>query len=83
MGDPVKFFRGGVALGVRVVDAIYLGSLDEDIGANFHGAQGSGGISGKVGVARSPAEDDDTALLQVANGAAANIRLGNGAHLNG
>ena len=57
-------------------------ALEDDVGLDFHGAQRRGGVGGEVRVAGAGAEHDDAALLEVADGAAADERLGDRAHLD-
>ena len=65
------------------VDAVDLRALEDDVGLHLHRAQRRGGVGGEVGVAGAGGEDDDAALFEVADGAAADERLGDGAHLDG
>ena len=64
------------------VDAVDLRALEDDVGLHLHGAQRGRGVGGEVGVAGAGGEDDDAALFEVADGAAADERLGDGAHLD-
>jgi hypothetical protein len=61
--------------GVLVVDAVDLGGLEDDVGADLHRAQRRGGVGGEVGVAGARDEDDDAALLEVADRAPADVGL--------
>ena len=75
-----------VALGVRVrhgvpvVDAVDLGRLEQDLGVDLDGAQRGGRVGREVRVAGAGHEDRDPALLEVADGAAADVRLGDLVH---
>src|SRR3989304_2341120 len=68
---------------VGVVDTVHVGGLEDNLGIDLFGAQGGGGVSGEVGVAGAGGEDNHAALLQVADGAAANEGLGQLPHLDG
>ena len=57
--------------------------LEDDVGLDFHRAQRGGGVGAEVGIAGAGAEDDDAPLFEVADGAAADERLGDRAHLDG
>ena len=59
---------------VHAVDAV-LGD-EQHVGVDLDRAQGGGGVGCHEGVAGAGGEDDDAALLQVADGAAADVRLG-------
>ena len=71
-----NFVRRRVTLRVGVVDAVDLGGHEQHLGLDLHRAQRRGGVGGEVGVAGAGGEDDDAALLEVADGAAADVRLG-------
>src|SRR5579884_1179315 len=77
-----------VAIGVSefmrvfVIDAVYVRGLENSAGADFVGAQGSGGIGGEERVAGAAGQHDDAPFFQVASGAAANERLGDLRHRN-
>src|SRR5690606_14124570 len=59
--------RGGrILVGVGTVDAIDLGRLEHDLGADLGAAQRGGRVGGEEGVARAGRENDDLALFQVA-----------------
>jgi hypothetical protein len=57
------------------VQAVDLGGLDHEIGADLDGAQRGGGVGGEEGVAGAGCEDHDAAFLEVADGAAADVVL--------
>src|SRR6478736_3429362 len=77
-------FDGVVVLfRVLVVDAVHLGGLHDDVGVQFRGAEGGGGVGGEIRVAGAGDEDDDAALLKVAHGAAHDERLGDLVHRDG
>src|SRR5690554_5871366 len=68
--------------GVSGVYAVYFSGFDEDIGTDFHGAQCSCGVGGEIGIACTAAQDHHAPLFEVADGAPADIRLGNCMHLD-
>jgi hypothetical protein len=70
-------------VGILVVDAIDAGRLHHDLGADLHGAQRRGRVGREERVARARREDHQAALLEVADGAAADVRLGEALHLDG
>ena len=72
--------RIGVRHGVLVVDAVDLGRLEQDLGVDLDGAQGGRGVGREVRVAGAGHEHRDAALLEVADGAAADVRLGDLVH---
>ncbi len=65
------------------VDAVDLRALEDDVRLHLHRPQRGGGVGGEVGVAGAGGEDDDAAFFEVADGAPADERLGDGAHLDG
>ena len=69
-------------LGVGVVDAVDLGRLHDALGADLERAQRGGGVGGEVRVAGAGREDDDAALLEVPDRAAADVGLGDRLHLD-
>src|SRR5690606_18164149 len=83
IGDFGEEFGVGVEAGVGGVDAIDLGGLHEDVGADFVSAQGGGGVGGEEGVAGAAGEDDDDAAFEMADGAAADVGFGDFTHLDG
>ncbi len=58
------------------------GGFHDNVGFDFHGAQGSGGVRGKVGIAGASGKNHYPAFFQMTDGAAADKRLGNLVHLN-
>src|SRR5262244_4112231 len=80
---PGKLHRGGILGGISGVDAVHLGSLEEDLGSDLHRAEGPRGVRGEEGIARSGGEDDHASFLQMAHGTAADVWLGHRAHLDG
>jgi hypothetical protein len=70
-------------LGVGGVDAVDLGRLEQHVALKLGGAQGGAGVGREEGVAGARGEDDDAALLEVPEGAAADEGLGDGADLDG
>src|SRR5262249_36134882 len=83
VGDALEHGGARVALGVAVVDAFYLGRLENSVGANFHRPKSGGGVGRKIRVSGSGREDHDVAALEVTDGASANVGLGNLANLDG
>src|SRR5690606_31024785 len=65
----------GVLLRVRVVHAVDLGGLEQQVGADLDRAQRGARIGGEERVAGAGGEDRDAALLQVADRAAADVVL--------
>jgi hypothetical protein len=76
VGDLVEALGVGDLFGVGVVDAVHFCGLEQDIRLDFRGSKRGAGIGGEEGVAGAGGEDDDTALLEVAYGAAADERVG-------
>src|SRR5690606_19106452 len=68
---------------IGIVDSVDLGGLEENFGADFAGAQSGGGVGGEKRIAGARAEDDDAALIHVAQGAASDVGFGQGAHFDG
>ena len=60
---------------IGAVDAVDLGCLEQDVGADLDGAQRGGGVSGEERVPGSRRENHQPALLQVANSASRDERL--------
>ena len=78
MYDSVAKRRAsGVLARVGVVDAVdaVLGH-QQHLGVDLDRAQRGGGVGGHVGVAGAGGEDDDAPLLEVADRAAPDVRLG-------
>src|SRR5262249_410594 len=69
--------------GIGIVDAIDFGGLQDGVGLDLHGTQGSGGVGGKVRIAGAGGEDDHSSLLQVADGAPAAGWFGGLVHFDG
>ncbi len=65
--------------GVDAVDA-GVGAFEDRLGADLRGAQRRGGVGREVGVAGAGGEEDDAALLEVADGAQRDERLGDLGH---
>ena len=72
--------RIGVRHRVFVVDAVDLGRLEQDLGVDLDRAQGGGGVGREVRVAGAGHEERDAALLEVADGAPPDVRLGDLVH---
>ena len=83
VGDGVEALGVRVRLGVRVVDAVDVGGLHQDLSANLARPERRGGVGGEVRVASSGSVDSDASLLEVADGAATDVGLGDLAHLDG
>ena len=81
--DAIEADRVGLEHRVGVVDAVDLRGLEDDLGLDLHRAQRRRRIGAEEGIAGAGAEDDDAALFEVADGAAADERLGDRAHLDG
>ena len=62
---------------IRIVDAVDLGRLEEDVGVDLDRTQTRGGIGREEGIARARAENHDTTLLEMADRAPANVILAN------
>ena len=58
------------------VNAVHLGGLQDRFGADLRGPQRGGGVGGEERVAGTAGEDHDAALFEVADGAPADVRLG-------
>src|SRR4026207_2321752 len=71
-------WRARGALGVGGVDAVDLGALEHDLGAHLAAAQRRRGVGGEEGIAGAGGEHHHLALLEVADGLAADVGL---AHL--
>src|SRR5262249_25950223 len=85
LGVSQLLIANGVRVQLRVVavNAVHLGRFQEDIRLQLTGTQGGGGVRGDERVAGSAREDDDPALLQVADCPAADVRLGDTLHADG
>ena len=70
----------GVRHRVAVVDAVDLGRLEQDLGVDLDGAQGGRRVGREVRVAGAGHEHRDAALLEVADRAAPDVRLGDLVH---
>ena len=73
----------GSSFGSARVDAVdpRVGALQDGVGLDLGRPQRGRGVGGEERVARAAGEDHDPALLQVADGAAADVRLGHLRHL--
>src|SRR5579883_938576 len=69
--------------GIFIVNTVDARRLGDDIRLDLERAEGGRGIGGEIGIRRSGREDDDAALLEMPDGAAADVRLGHLAHLDG
>ena len=68
---------------VRVVDPVHLGRLDEHLCVDLGGSKCRGSVGGEEWVARAGAKDHNAAGVEVRDGAAADVPLGDLPHLNG
>src|SRR5262249_20895457 len=68
---------------ISIVHAFHLRSLSENLCLNFHGAQGSRSVSGKIGVTCSSDEYNHSSFLEVPDGSPSNVRLRNLPNLEG
>lgn len=82
VGNGVVACGIGIFLGIGGIDAIDLGCLEQQVAVEFGGAEGGAGIGREEGVACASGQDDDSALLHVANGPAADEDLRNGANFD-
>ena len=73
----------GSLLGIGGVDAFDARRLDDDVRLDLDGAQHGGRVGGKVRIARAGGKDDGPTLLEMADGAAADVRLGQLLHADG
>src|SRR5271167_4647746 len=69
--------------GIGVINTVDAGGFQDDVGLDFHGAQGAGSVGGKIRIAGTGGENDHATFFEVANGAAANERFGNLLHGDG
>src|SRR6185503_2751132 len=83
VGNLVVPFGLRMFLRIAVVNAVDLGGLENDFGADFVGAQRGGRVGREERVARAAAEDDHASFFQVAHRAAANKWLGDLRHRDG
>ena len=70
----------GIRERIRLVDAVDLGRLEQDLGVDLDGPQRGRRVGREVRVAGAGDEDRDPALLEVADGAAPDVRLGDLVH---
>ena len=82
--DLVELRGVGVELGVGGVDAVdaRVGALQDHLGVDLGGPQRGGGVGGEERVAGAAGEDHDPALLEVADGPAPDVGLGDLGHLD-
>ena len=59
-----------------------MGALEQGLGVDLGGTQGRGRVGGEERVAGAGGEDHHPALLEVAHGATADVRLGDARHLD-
>src|SRR5436853_482166 len=70
-----------VDFGVFAKNAVDLRRLEKDVGLQFAGPQGGGGVGGDIRVAGSSSENNDAPFFQMADCPAANERLGDRLHV--
>jgi hypothetical protein len=83
VGEAVELDGLGVFHRVGVVDAVDLGGLEQDLGADFGGAQGGGAVGGEEGIAGAAADEDDGARLEQLDGAAEGEEFAEGRQAGG
>ena len=76
VGEVFDQLRRRIGRRVGIVNAVDLGGLEDRLGADLDGAQGSRRIGRKIGIAGAGGKNDHAALLQVADGPAADVRFG-------
>ena len=69
--------------GVGIIDAVDLGGLHEHLCADLAGAKCGCRICRKVGIAGACGKDGNAFLLEVPDGATADVGLGDLVHLDG
>src|SRR5260221_11917554 len=74
--DAREALRARIALRIGGVDAVGLGRLDHDLGAHLAAPQRPCRVGREEGIAGSGGEDDDLALLQIADRLAADVWVG-------
>ena len=72
----------GILDRVGAVDAVDVLGQQDHVGVDLRGPQDGAGVGGEEGVAGAAAENHDAALLQMADGLAADVRLGDLVHLH-
>jgi len=82
VGDRLEALSPGVGAGIGVVDAVYLGGLEESVGSDFAGPKSGGGVGGEERVAGAGGKDDHASFIEVAEGPAANKGFGHIFHFN-
>src|SRR5579872_1391711 len=74
--ERIEAHRSRILLRIGVVDAVHLRRLEDRFGADLKGAQRGGRIGREIRISRAGCEDDHPALLQMADRAAPDVRLG-------
>ena len=72
-----------LSLGVRIVDAVHLGSLQERVTTHFGGPESRRRIGGEIRVAGPGGENYDAILLEMPQRPASDIRFANRLHRDG
>src|SRR5712672_3188952 len=79
----LKKFGVGDLLGIGIVNSIHAGGLQNHVGLHFHGAQGGGGVRGKIRIASAGGKNHNATLLEMPVGATADERFGDLLHFDG
>src|SRR6185437_14295722 len=74
--DFVVELGGRILFRVGGIDALDARRLDDDVRLDLNGPQYRRGVGGEVWIAGAGGEDDGTPFLEMAHGAAADVRLG-------
>jgi hypothetical protein len=82
VSNPFKHFRAGHFFRVGVINPVHARGLQDDVGLDFHGAQGGGGVRRKIRIAGARGENHDAAFFEVTHGPAADEGLGHLRHVN-
>jgi len=82
-GEFAVEFGVGVFLGVFAEDAIDAGRFHENVGVEFEGFLGGGGVGGDKRGAGAAGEDYDAAFFEMTFGAAADVGFGDAVHFDG
>ena len=82
-GEGQRFVAGRCWIFVRIcgVDPINFGCFEEDVAVELGCSQGSTGVGGEEGVARSCCEDDNASFFEVTDGSASDEGFGNGSDI--
>src|SRR5262245_36931239 len=83
VADAGELHRLRVLGRIGRVDTVHLGGLQEDLGSDLHRPEGARRVRGEERIARARGEHDHAALLEVPDGAPANVGLRHRPHLDG